>query len=212
MNAHDRLNDWQPLFASALAILDAATLANGPFKWSFGGGTALMLSLRHRYSKDIDIFVPDPQFIGYLTPRLSPAAEAVTGQYDEGREFVKLRLPNGEIDFVGTGWLTPEPYRAQDIRGRIVNVETAAEIIGKKVRYRADTFKARDIYDFAMVSLGYPSEIESIRPILRDYREALEARVKRSRRALEEEFDELEIFDRSKSLDDCIRILRQEIS
>ena len=66
-----RLNDWESLFAQALTILDAAAAAIGPFTWSFGGGTALMLKYRHRYSKDIDIFLRDPQFIGHVTPRLS---------------------------------------------------------------------------------------------------------------------------------------------
>ena len=28
-----------------------------PF-WTFGGGTVLMLRYRHRFSKDVDIFVP----------------------------------------------------------------------------------------------------------------------------------------------------------
>jgi hypothetical protein len=39
-----------------------------PF-WTFGGGTVLMLRYRHRRSKDIDIFVPDPQHLGYVSPR-----------------------------------------------------------------------------------------------------------------------------------------------
>jgi hypothetical protein len=39
-----------------------------PF-WTLGGGTVLMLRYAHRRSKDIDIFVPDPQYLGYVTPR-----------------------------------------------------------------------------------------------------------------------------------------------
>jgi len=39
--------------------------------WTFGGGTVLMLRLAHRQSKDIDLFVPDPQYLGYVNPRLS---------------------------------------------------------------------------------------------------------------------------------------------
>jgi hypothetical protein len=30
--------------------------------WTFGGGTVLMLGFDHRFSKDIDLFVPDPQY------------------------------------------------------------------------------------------------------------------------------------------------------
>lgn len=43
-----------------------------PF-WTFGGGTVLMLRYGHRVSKDIDIFVPNPQYLGYVNPRISDA-------------------------------------------------------------------------------------------------------------------------------------------
>ena len=57
----------------ALALIDEITRYGGiadPF-WTFGGGTVLMFRYRHRLSKDIDIFVPDPQDLGFVTPRLS---------------------------------------------------------------------------------------------------------------------------------------------
>lgn len=107
-----RLKDWEGLFEKALTILDAARAVAGPFTWSFGGGTVLMIKFAHRYSKDIDIFVGDPQVLGHLNPRLSPAAEMVTDQYDESAQHAKLRLPDGEIDFIGTGWLTGNPFQA----------------------------------------------------------------------------------------------------
>jgi len=69
-----RLRDWEPLFVQALKIIDAAEAIIGPFSWSFGGGTVLMLRYQHRYSRDVDIFLRDPQFIGHMTPRLSPIA------------------------------------------------------------------------------------------------------------------------------------------
>ena len=202
-----RLSDWEPLFASALRILDAATVVLGDFPWSFGGGTALMLDYRHRYSRDIDIFLRDPQFIGHVSPRLSPAAEAVSDDYEEAGEFVKLRLQGGEIDFIGTGWLTSEPYRPRPVMGRTVNVETPAEIVGKKIRYRAATFKARDLFDFATVSELAPAEIERISPLLLAYQRTLEERIESRRRVLREEYDALDLLDKRKTLDDCIAAL-----
>jgi hypothetical protein len=53
-----------------------------PF-WTLGGGTVLMFRYRHRVSKDIDIFVPDPQYLGYVTPRLSDVAAEMTDDYTE---------------------------------------------------------------------------------------------------------------------------------
>lgn len=203
----ERLNDWQPLFSSALRILDAAAIGLGDFLWSFGGGTALMLKYRHRYSKDIDIFLRDPQFIGHVSPRLSPAAEAVTDDYEETGEFVKLRLPGGEIDFIGTGWLTADPYRAESIMGRNVNVETPAEIVGKKVRHRASTFKARDLFDFAIVAEREPGEIARISALIQEHRSVLMDRIDKRRVVLQEEYDALDLIESTRSLDDCIASL-----
>jgi hypothetical protein len=50
----------------------------------------LMRRHRHRFSKDIDIFINDPQFLGYLTPRLSPTADSLTTKYIEDNNYVKL--------------------------------------------------------------------------------------------------------------------------
>ena len=206
-----RLRDWEPLFAGALSILDAAAAVIGPFDWSFGGGTALMLSYRHRYSKDIDIFVRDPQFLGHLTPRLSPAAEAVTDEYEEAGEFVKLRLPGGEIDFIGTGWLTIDPFAPREVLGRTVNVETPAEIIGKKIHHRAATFKARDLFDLATVLDHEPASLHQIVPVIRQHRAALIERVEKNRAVLQEEYDALDILDARYTLEDCIEALHRSL-
>jgi hypothetical protein len=206
-----RLRDWEPLFAGALSILDAAAGIIGPFEWSFGGGTALMLSYRHRYSKDIDIFVRDPQFLGHLTPRLSAAAEAITDQYEEAGEFVKLRLPGGEIDFIGTGWLTTDAFAPREVMGRTVNVETPAEIIGKKIHHRAATFKARDLFDLATVLDRDPAAIHHIAPVIRRHRAALIERVEKNRGVLQEEYDALDILDTRYTLDDCIEALHRSL-
>lgn len=204
-----RLRDWEPLFLRALTIIDAASVKIGAFTWSFGGGTALMLKYRHRYSKDIDIFLRDPQFIGHLTPRLSVAAEAATDDYEEGAEWVKLRLPGGEIDFIGTGWLTTNPFRAEQIMGRSVNVETPAEIVAKKVRYRAASFKARDLFDLAVVLDNAPEQIREIAPVFRQYRSQLADRVEKHRASLQEEFEALDLLDNGRTLDDCIGALER---
>ena len=60
----------------------------------------------HRFSKDIDIFVPDPQVLPYLSPRLNDAAESLTTDYVEQAGFLKLVFPEGEIDFVASETLT----------------------------------------------------------------------------------------------------------
>jgi hypothetical protein len=59
----NRPGPWRSLFASALTLTDhLATVIDAP-RWTFGGGTVLMLRLRHRHSQDIDLVVPDPQYL-----------------------------------------------------------------------------------------------------------------------------------------------------
>ncbi len=107
-----------------------------------------MLRYGHRLSKDIDIFVPDPQYLGYVTPRLSERAADLTQDYTEAATFVKLQFNEGEIDFVAAPNLLPGgvAWESWDVMGRQVKVETPAEIVAKKMYYRGDRVTARDPY------------------------------------------------------------------
>lgn len=135
---------WQTLLAHAFTLVDeiARRGISNPF-WTFGGGTVLMLRHGHRLSKDIDIFVPDPQYLGFVSPRLSDAAERVSVDYVEGPGYVKLLRPEGEIDFVASPNLTVQPYDEWTLLGRKVKVETAAEIVAKKLWHRGDRATGR---------------------------------------------------------------------
>src|SRR5262245_21539867 len=108
--AAGRLKIWETLFKRALALIDSAEKSGVRFEpWSFGGGTVLMRRHHHRFSKDIDIFVPDPQYLNYVTPRLNDTAESMTGDYIEAANSLKLVFPEGEIDFVASAPLTANP-------------------------------------------------------------------------------------------------------
>jgi len=119
--AQGTVNAWETLFLRALCVLESVPLE---FGWSFGGGTVLMRRYGHRLSKDIDIFLADPQLLGYLSPRLNPAAEALTPDYVEQANFVKLYFPEGEVDFVASAPLTPDPAAREAVLGRTVLVES----------------------------------------------------------------------------------------
>lgn len=142
------------LFRRAMQIVDAAGAPGTRFDdWSFGGGTVLMRRFRHRVSKDVDIFVPDPQYLGYVSPRLNDTAESLTSRYLETAISVKLYFPEGEIDFIASAPLTEKPTAQETVLGRRVDVETTAEIIAKKVWHRGRDFTARDLFDLALVSI-----------------------------------------------------------
>jgi hypothetical protein len=87
--AEDRVNAWEILFRRALEIVDSVAASGTRFDdWSFGGGTVLMRRFRHRISMDVDIFVPDPQYLGYVSPRLNDTAEIIAKKiWHRGREF-----------------------------------------------------------------------------------------------------------------------------
>ena len=74
---------WKDLLPHALSIIEDIKNHGTPDPfWTFGGGTVLMFRYQHRLSKDIDIFVPDPH-LGFVTPRLSDVAAAVSTDYVE---------------------------------------------------------------------------------------------------------------------------------
>lgn len=210
--AEERLKTWEALFARALEILDSAQHAGAKTSgWTFGGGTALMRRHRHRVSRDIDIFVPDPQLLGYLSPRLSAAAGALTSDYVEQANFLKLFLPQGEIDFVVSGSLTADPVVTEQISGRDVSVETSAEIIAKKVWHRGASFTARDLFDFALVAEREPEAIRLVRHILTARREVLLQRLRSRTDALREDFAALDVLEFRPSFESCIEAIRSAV-
>ena len=210
--AEERLKAWETLFQCALTLIDSVGAAGGILdEWSFGGGTVLMRRHRHRFSKDIDIFIGDPQCLGYLSPRLSNAVEAMTTHYIEQSGFVKLYFPEGEIDFVVSGSLTQNPTRTEVLFGRPVAVETSTEIIAKKVWHRGTEFTARDIFDLAMVIENEPQALPMIRPILRDRRAVILERIAQNHAGLREAFDALETIEYRRSFDECVDRVTQTL-
>ncbi len=209
----DRLKAWELLFRRALEIVDSVAASGARFDdWSFGGGTVLMRRYRHRASKDVDIFVPDPQYLGYVSPRLNDTAESLTSKYLESANSVKLFFPEGEIDFIASAPLTKDPTVDETILGRRVRVETTAEILAKKVWHRGREFTARDIFDFALIAAREPGAIESIRPILRERREIIRTRIATGEKALRTAFSGLDTLDFRPDFDECVRTVEDVLA
>jgi predicted nucleotidyltransferase component of viral defense system len=206
--AEDRLKIWETLFQRALVLIDSVGKAGITLSdWTFGGGTVLMRRYRHRFSKDIDIFIPDPQYLNYLSPHLNDTAEAMTGDYTLQAEYLKLQFPEGEIDFVVSAPLTENPTVAEKIFGREVMVETSTEIIAKKVWHRGDRVRARDIFDLSLVAEKEPGALKSIAPVLRSRKDVILARIKAADATLRDDFSNLETLEYRRSYDDCLKIV-----
>lgn len=202
---------WKVLFARAMTLLDDLTVVGGmqdPF-WTFGGGTVLMFRYDHRASKDIDIFVADPQYLGYLTPRLSDRAAELTSQYvEDASSYVKLQFEEGEIDFVAAPNLLQDAWEFWHIGDYRVRVERVAEIIAKKMYYRGHHASARDLFDLCLVIEREPEALDSAVPFLMRHREAFLARIQEPSVALKAAFEAIDTRSYTPTLGHCVDLAK----
>ena len=196
-----------------MVIVDSVTASGTRFEdWSFGGGTVLMRRYRHRISKDVDLFVPEPQYLGYVSPRLNDVADSLTSKFLETAISVKLYFPEGEIDFIAGAPLTQKPTAEETILGRPVRVETTAEIMAKKVWHRGREFTARDVFDLAFVVTRDPDAIETITAILHERRRAILDRIASGGKALRKTFSALDTLEFRPSYEECVDIVRDTLN
>jgi len=196
---------WKSLLEKAFWLIDSIQLDGYTLpRWSLGGGTVLMFYYAHRKSKDIDIFVPDPQFLGYVNPRLGGRGEEVTTDYRDGTEFVKLFLPEGEIDFVASTTLTENPLEEHEVLGRKVLLETPIEIVAKKLWYRGDRATPRDLLDLALVIEHHYSEILAHSDVFAKNIEAFTEQCYLRRAIMLPVFEEIEKIEFKLGFDECL--------
>jgi hypothetical protein len=158
---HKASGAWRVLESLAIEIVnDAAKNANVDFKPVLGGGTRLMLSMEHRISDDIDLFMRDPQWIGYLTPRLNDRFENLIDGYDEGATSLKLRFPQGEIDFIVSMSLLGLPNEVS--ADCAFALEPVAEVLAKKLFYRGWALTPRDLFDWQMMETRLPPAVTQV--------------------------------------------------
>lgn len=161
-----RPSQWQRLFAIACDLIEQVRVTTGgyDFEWSFGGGTAMMIQIGHRESHDVDLFINDPQLLGFLDPSRSGLSFSVVpvAYEGDGARFQKFAFDQlGEIDFIVAGALTAEPVVEQVVEGQPVQLETIPEIIAKKIVHRGAVARARDIFDLAAASREHRLQVIS---------------------------------------------------
>jgi hypothetical protein len=151
-------DSWKGLLASALSILgELESRGMGAPDFVLGGGTVLMMRYRHRLSKDVDLFLHDAQWLAYLTPRLNDHVAAMIRDYSEQANSVKLVLEDGDIDFIVSGTVTGDVSREKlEFQGRTIPLDTSAEILAKKLYFRAALLKPRDLFDLVVTHRADP--------------------------------------------------------
>ncbi|WP_051524418.1 nucleotidyl transferase AbiEii/AbiGii toxin family protein [Sulfurihydrogenibium subterraneum] len=147
--------DWKELLNLAVDILEEANINTDD--WAFGGGTALMFYFHHRKSRDVDIFLKNPQLLTRLSPRLNEKAEEISKEYIEQANFIKLKLNSQEIDFIVAPNLTGLKPKKVKIDSKEIYIEQPEEIIAKKLFYRPESLKIRDIIDTVEVFKNSPN-------------------------------------------------------
>jgi Nucleotidyl transferase AbiEii toxin, Type IV TA system len=192
--------------ACAILLDDIEHHAGTQLFWTFGGGTVLMLRYQHRRSKDIDIFYREPQALGYVTPRLSPAAENISRDYVETANHVKLIRSEGEIDFVASPNLTKPGFETWEIEGHSINVETSVEIIAKKMWHRGAAVTARDLFDLALVIEREPKALQTAAQFIVRHRDSFVEQLKSRRRILSMQFNEIDAWKYQPTFPDCVDI------
>lgn len=164
IEAHVGQGSWRVLEGYArVAVESAGAAANSVLRPALGGGTRLMLAMHHRISDDIDLFIRDPQWLGYLTPRLTDCLEERLTGYEEGQTALKLVFKEGEVDFIVSMSLlglpnerSPECY---------FDLEPVAEVLAKKLFYRGWALTPRDLFDWRAMERLVPPEALHAREI-----------------------------------------------
>jgi hypothetical protein len=172
VSAQKNQSDWARLFRVAYALIHQVnSRAKVIDHWTLGGGTAMMLQIDHRESRDVDIFLRDPQLLPFLDPQKHDFEfEIQPSDCDgDGARFLKLAFAGiGEIDFIVSQPKTENPTVLQHIEGEHTLLETIPEIIAKKIVHRGTSLKPRDIFDVAAAAEKHE---ESVIVALRSYQE-----------------------------------------
>ena len=162
-----RRSRWADLLGEAFKIIDDVN-KNGNIlgDLTFGGGTAMMLQIDHRESHDIDLFLDDPQLLSFVQAASGDMQFGIGSPSYKSNENVHVKLTFhevGEIDFVVAQHVTANPALSRSVLGRDIQTETVPEIIAKKIVYRGERLKPRDVFDIAAASeSGHREAIEEM--------------------------------------------------
>lgn len=122
----------------------------------FGGGTALAIYyFQHRKSFDIDLFVTDPQLLNYLSPKhwIDDSSTFNTAKYIDLANHIRLLTKeNIKIDILVSQDFISHPIidNSQAFFDETIYVESLEDILAKKIVYRKDQNKSRDIIDLSV--------------------------------------------------------------
>jgi hypothetical protein len=126
--------------------------------------------------------------------------------------FVKLQFEEGEVDFVAAPNLLDDAWEEWDIGGRVVKVETAAEIIAKKMYHRGNRATARDLFDLALVAEREPDELAKAGSFLHRHRQLFLAQIQHPHPSLRAGFDSIATLEYAPSFEHCVAVATEYLN
>lgn len=107
---------------------------------------------------------------------------------------MKLIRAEGEIDFVAAANLTDTPFETWSLLRRRVRVETAVEIVAKKLWHRGDRPSARDLFDLSLVIEREPKPLRAAARFLVKHRAAFIGPLVERKAVLKAQFDAIDVL------------------
>ena len=156
-----------------------------------GGGTALAARWRHRHSTDVYLFVDPAAYAAFFKSEQEFRADLVRHTRDARSiaiepGFARVVLSDGgEISVSTSPSLTAHPMSDDTVRGTRVPLETTAEILAKKLRYRMiqnAQMVPRDLYDIACARRIDPDALETaLSTLKKDHLDDIDAELRHLR-------------------------------
>jgi hypothetical protein len=166
-----------------------------------------MIWADHRLSRDIDAFIDDAQYLSILSPRMGGEQVWDCEAYDEAAHYLKLRYPEGEIDFIVAATITDLPVEtklieaADGIPEHRIDIEHPVEIALKKLHYRGSQMIVRDAFDICVVDNLHPDLLRSRLGEVSGSRDAILSAVDKLKRPFFDAYlDELDIMPQWKGV------------
>ena len=116
---------------------------------------------------------------------------------------MKLIRPEGEIDFVASPNLTEAPFEIWNIGGQHIRVETAVEIVAKKLWHRGDRTTARDLFDLSLVIEHEPEALVRADKFLLKNAETFISQMTSRAHVLRAQFAEIDVLNYRPSYDEA---------
>src|SRR5690606_33029068 len=92
-----------------------------------------------------------------------------------------------------------------------IRVESCAEIIAKKMHFRGDQAKARDLFDLCAVAELEPAAIDVARPFMARHRRAFLQRLGELRDLTQGDFVKIDRIDYRRSFDECMALAERPL-